>query len=71
LVRREVFLTLKQSYARANGATTVTFRGRESFRTETAGPVVTAIILYDMGELGVRISLRDAKTRYPDAFRIY
>ncbi|MFA7634528.1 MAG: 16S rRNA (uracil(1498)-N(3))-methyltransferase [Bacillota bacterium] len=38
-------------YARANGATTVTL-GPRILRTETAGPVVTAIILYDMGELG-------------------
>jgi len=38
-------------YARAQGATTVTL-GPRILRTETAGPVVTAIILYDMGELG-------------------
>lgn len=38
-------------YARALGAITVTL-GPRILRTETAGPVVTAIILYDMGELG-------------------
>lgn len=38
-------------YARNHGATTVTL-GPRILRTETAGPVVTAIILYDMGELG-------------------
>lgn len=37
--------------ARAHGATTVSL-GPRIFRTETAGPVVTAVILYDMGELG-------------------
>ncbi|HHY62150.1 MAG: 16S rRNA (uracil(1498)-N(3))-methyltransferase [Bacillota bacterium] len=38
-------------YARAHGATTVTL-GQRILRTETAGPVVAAIILYHMGELG-------------------
>jgi len=38
-------------YARAHGAVTVTL-GPRILRTETAGPVVLAMILYDMGELG-------------------